>query len=98
MSQTHFATFFFLNNPPPPKTSPLPLPAALPTSGGRGDMEGRGRIGQANPDAAGRPNEELISTGRSKIGDLRTVSPHEGATVNGFGAGARREEIGRAHV
>src|SRR2546430_14378584 len=28
----YFLFFFFLNNPPPPKSSPLPLPDALPFS------------------------------------------------------------------
>src|SRR5256885_6369264 len=41
ISPPHLFSFFFLNDPPPPDTSPLPLPAALPIGGHRHVREPR---------------------------------------------------------
>src|SRR2546430_9182246 len=55
--------FFFLKNTAPPETSPLPLPAALPTSGccegglrpSRTTLPSRGKNGSGPVDPAGSP-------------------------------------------
>src|SRR5258706_16471346 len=41
--------FFFLNDRPPPKFSPLPHPAAFPTPPGGGPVDPHGRAGPAPP-------------------------------------------------
>src|SRR2546430_14542142 len=60
---TLFFFFFFLKDPPPPDTSPLPLPAALPTSQIRID---RPHHPLPSPAAPGRPREYRESACQEK--------------------------------
>src|SRR5256885_6095644 len=81
--------FFFLNDPPPPEISPLPLHAALPISRRTARLLRRARQGQAGAAAAGAGCNKFQFQGRGARGWLRLGRARSGQAAR---PGARSEE------
>src|SRR2546429_8350573 len=95
-SSISVCVFFFLNDPPPPEFSPLPLPDALPIGRGAGSSVRRRSSGaRASSLHRAPPSSARIKSPAAMDGGLYNVIESRQDDV---GARWRHEEIGRAHV
>src|SRR5256885_14669864 len=95
-----FSVLFFLNDPPPPETSPLPLPDALPIYIAVARvLPSPGQMGKQSPAEGLRELADSIRQ-HGIIQPILAARQRRSPAISSYPSGRRRTrmEIGRAHV